>query len=126
MTKAALTIEAYVRLIAHDIFMSRRNFAALHQRVKQFPARVKTATAVPGVAVSSALDLACCFYPRRVLCLQRSAVLTMMLRSRGLPAHMVIGAQKLPFKAHAWVVLDGDVLGDRLATQEKFLIVEIC
>jgi hypothetical protein len=38
----------------------------------------------------------------------------------------VIGAQKLPFKAHAWVELDGVIIDDRLASREKFFILEEC
>jgi hypothetical protein len=61
-----------------------------------------------------------------VLCLERSSVLVKMLRRRGLPAHMVIGAQKLPFKAHAWVELDGAIINDRLVSREKFHVLEVC
>jgi hypothetical protein len=39
---------------------------------------------------------------------------------------MIIGAQKLPFKAHAWVEVDGEIINDRLASREKFLILEVC
>src|ERR1043165_29140 len=36
--------------------------------------------------VRAAVRDACVFYPKRVLCLQRSAAVTCMLRRRGLPA----------------------------------------
>jgi hypothetical protein len=39
---------------------------------------------------------------------------------------MIIGAQKLPFKAHAWVEIDGAIIGDRLASRERFLVLEVC
>jgi hypothetical protein len=39
---------------------------------------------------------------------------------------MIIGAQKLPFRAHAWVEVDGHILNDRLASREKFLVMEVC
>jgi hypothetical protein len=73
-----------------------------------------------------ALDVACIFYPNPVLCLQRSAVLVTILRKRGAPAQMIIGAQKLPFKAHAWVEVNGRIINDRLASCEKFLVLEVC
>jgi hypothetical protein len=44
-------------------------------------------------------------------CLKRSAAMTWLLRSRGYPADMVIGASVTPFLAHAWVELDGRVVG---------------
>jgi Transglutaminase-like superfamily len=126
MTTIVLTIEAYLRLVAHDIFVSRHDFAALHEHVKTFPVRRVTPKTNPVERICSALDKACCLYPKRALCLQRSAVLIKMLRSRGLHAHMIIGAQKLPFRAHAWVELDGRILNDRLASRENFLVLEVC
>ena len=77
-------------------------------------------------AVTFALNVACCFYPKRALCLQRSAVLVRLLRSNGVPAQVIIGAQKLPFKAHAWVEIDGQIINDRLASRESFLVLEVC
>jgi len=126
MTRITLLLQAYCGLIAHDLFMSRHDFASLHQQVKAFPTRQVTADSNLTEIVASAFDIACCFYPRQAMCLQRSAVLVKMLRRHGIPARMVIGAQKLPFKAHAWVEVDGRVIHDRLATREKFLVLEVC
>jgi hypothetical protein len=126
MRRAFIVVEAYLGLIAHDAFMRKHDFAALHQEIKTFPLRVKKPDHAVTEQVSNALDIACAFYPRQVLCLQRSAVLVKMLRKRGVPAHMIIGAQKLPFKAHAWVEVDGQIVNDRLASRETFLILEVC
>jgi hypothetical protein len=126
MTRIDLILRAYFGLIAHDFFMSRHDFASLNRRVREFTLRQGTAGTSATETVRFALDVACCFYPRRALCLQRSAVLVKILRAHGIPAHMVIGAQKLPFKAHAWVEVDGKIVNDRLASREKFLVLEIC
>jgi hypothetical protein len=126
MTRIVFILRAYIGLISHDIFMSRHGFASLHNRVKGFPQRRAGADAKGTEVLSFALDVACCFYPKQALCLQRSAVLVRMLRANGIPAHMVIGAQKLPFKAHAWVEVDGHIINDRLASREKFLVLEVC
>ena len=126
MTRITLIVQSYAGLIAHDLFMSRHDFASLHQRVKAFPVRQVMADSSVTEAVASALDVACCFYPRRALCLQRSVVLVKMLRRRGIPAQMVIGAQKLPFRSHAWVEVEGQIINDHLATREKFLRLEVC
>jgi hypothetical protein len=126
MSALLLLLEAYVRLLLHDLFMRGHSFVALYQRVKQFPcAPTSTADSSPE-AVCHALDLACALYGKQVLCLQRSAVLLQMLRQRGLPAQMMIGAQKMPFKAHAWVEVHGQVVNDRLASRENFLVLEVC
>ena len=126
MARLTLILEAYLRLVTHDVFMKRHDFAALHLRVKSFPLR--DAKNGPDVkeTIAASLDIASCFYPKQVLCLQRSTVLVKMLRARGIRAHMVIGAQKLPFKAHAWVEVDGKIVNDRLASREKFLVLEVC
>lgn len=62
---------------------------------------------------SMAMRHARVWYPKRVRCLQRSAVLACMLRSYGVPAQMVLGSQKTPFKGHAWVEVDGKAINER-------------
>ena len=126
MKNLLVFLEAYLRLIGHDAFMSRHDLAALHKQIRDFPRRPATMRGQDTELVCGALDAACALYPRQVLCLQRSTVLVKMLRSRGAPAHMVIGAQKLPFMAHAWVEVDGAIVGDRLASRERFLVLEVC
>lgn len=50
----------------------------------------------------------------RSSCLERSIVLCWLLRSRGIPAELRVGAQKHVerFEAHAWVECEGIVLND--------------
>lgn len=52
--------------------------------------------------------------PLRPNCLERSLVLWWLLRRRGVPAELRIGARKqdAQFEAHAWVELAGEVLND--------------
>ena len=54
--------------------------------------------------VCVAVNRAMMWYPKQVLCLQRSVVTTCLLRSSGVEAQLVMGAQRTPFKAHPWVV----------------------
>ena len=126
MTETVLILQAYIGLIAHDRFMARHDFAALHRRVRGFTLRRASRGTGETDAIVHALDIACCFYPKRALCLQRSAVLVRMLRRNGIQASMVIAAQKLPFKAHAWVEVNGKIINDRLAARESFLVLEVC
>jgi hypothetical protein len=63
-------------------------------------------------AVCAAVQQACVWYPKRALCLQRSAVTTCLLRLYGFAAEMVVGIRDMPFMAHAWVELDHDVVND--------------
>jgi hypothetical protein len=73
-----------------------------------------------------AVDVACAFYFRRVHCLQRSAATAIMLRRHGYGASLVIGAQVLPFKAHAWVEVEGRVVNDKPYMAEIYGVLERC
>jgi hypothetical protein len=44
--------------------------------------------------------------------LQHSAVVTCLLRRRGVAAEMILAAQEFPPKAHAWVEVAGEVVND--------------
>ena len=63
-------------------------------------------------AVCAAVETACVWFWREVSCLHRSAVTARMLRRSGVRAQMVLGAQSLPFKAHAWVEVGGRIVND--------------
>jgi len=39
---------------------------------------------------------------------------------------MVIGAQKLPFKAHAWVEVNEQVVNDKPYTREMYAVLDRC
>jgi hypothetical protein len=87
-------------------FRALRNTVA-HTQVSQ------AAASYDGLAlVRVAVRDACIFYPRDAKCLQRSAVVTRMLRRRGLKAQLVIGHFPLPQRWHAWVELNGSVVWD--------------
>lgn len=63
--------------------------------------------------VCGAINYACLWYPKTVLCLQRSAVTAYMLLGLGVPARVVMGAQVVPFKAHAWTEVDNEPVNER-------------
>lgn len=113
-------------LMFYDMLGFSRNFRRVHTVVS----RVKTAsrTAPPDVIdrVCHAINYACVVYPKPVLCLQRSAVTTWLFRRCGVPAEMVIGAQKLPFKAHAWTEINGRAVNERRDVQKIYGVWERC
>jgi len=117
---------ALIGLLAFDLLGFGRNFARMHRFVSDW--RVST-TEVSGKTVDDvccALNYACTWYPKRVLCLQRSAVTTCLLRSCGVRASMVMGAQILPFKAHAWTEVDGHVINERRPIGKIYKVLERC
>lgn len=56
-------------------------------------------------------------------CLEKSMVLWWLLRSRGIPAELRVGARKQAerFEAHAWVEFEGTVLNDFSETHLHFV-----
>lgn len=67
-----------------------------------------TATAVAGVAA---------LFPGRARCLEQSLTLMIVLRLDAIPARFKMGAQALPFFAHAWV----EVLGQPINSERELL-----
>jgi hypothetical protein len=70
--------------------------------------------------------MACIWYFKEALCLQRSAVTACLLRKYGVAGHLVIGAQQMPLKAHAWVEVDGRVVNDKQYVPEMYGILTRC
>jgi Transglutaminase-like superfamily len=121
-----LVLKAYLTLIYLDLYLARGNFAVLYNKVRNCPV-AKTRPAPDAVeCVCSAVDMACIWYWKEALCLQRSAAISCLLKRHGISAQLVIGAQRLPFKAHAWVEVDGRVVNDKPYMPEIYAVLERC
>jgi hypothetical protein len=121
-----LVFKAYWKLIYFDLYLARGNFAALYEKVRKYPVG-KEAPAPDGVErICAAIDMACIWYWKEALCLQRSAAATCLLKRYGVPAQMVIGAQHVPFRSHAWVEVDGRVVNDKPYISELFPVLDRC
>lgn len=121
-----LALQAYIELIHFDFYVSRRTFAALYQKVRDCAVRENTPVESEVQRICSAVDLACIWYWKEVFCLQRSAATACLLKRRGVRALMVIGAQQIPFKAHAWVEVNGSVVNDKPYTPEMYSVLDRC
>ncbi len=121
-----LVLKAYLKLVQFDLYLVRGNFAALYDKVRKYP--VGKPTAVPDAVerICAAVDMACIWYWKEALCLQRSAATACLLRKYGVPAQMVLGAQPMPFKAHAWVEVNGRVVNDKPYTPEMYAVLDRC
>lgn len=64
------------------------------------------------------------FYWKPLACLQRSIVLARLMRSRGIPAEVVIGYRPAPLVSHAWVEVDGYIVGDSPTYQRNLYVLE--
>ena len=121
-----LLLRAYLKLIHFDLYLARSNFAALYDKVRKCPLGKRTLPPDAVERICSAVDMACIWYWKEALCLQRSAATACLLKKYGVSAEMVIGAQQMPFKAHAWVEVDGRVVNDKPYTPEMYAVLDRC
>jgi hypothetical protein len=121
-----LVLKAYLKLIHFDLYLARGNFAALYDRVRSYPTGKKAEVADAIERICSAMDMACIWYWKEALCLQRSAATACLLKRYGIPAQLVIGAQHMPFRAHAWVEVDGRVVNDKPYVPEIYAVLDRC
>jgi hypothetical protein len=121
----SLFFAACWKLIRFDVYLARNDFAALYQKVRN--CKIEKNRPFRRVEeVCSAVDLASICYWKKVLCLQRSAATACLLKRNGIPAEMVIGAQQMPFRAHAWVEVQGRVVNDKSYTPEMYAVLDRC
>jgi hypothetical protein len=123
---SSLVLKAYFKLVQFDANVRRGDFAALHKKVREFPLEKQPVPADTIEKVCSAVNVACIWYWRQVLCLQRSAVTACLLKLHGVPAVMAIGVQPIPFKAHAWVEVEGRVVNDKPYMLEMYSVLDRC
>ena len=121
-----LVLQAYLKLLHFHLYLVRGDFSALYERVRK--SEVNNVVPIPDAVerICAAVDMACIWYWKRVLCLQRSAATACLLKRYGVPAQMVIGAQQTPFIAHAWVEVDGRVVNDKVYMPEIYAVLDRC
>lgn len=118
-----LAMRAFVELIRYDVVNSTFGFERIHAKLSRQKVQPKQAINDAAAMIPEAVSLAACFYWKPILCLQRSAVATRMLKKQGVDAHMVIGYRPSPFFSHAWVEVDGRVVNDSPAYKERLQVL---
>jgi prolyl oligopeptidase len=121
-----LFLEAYSELILFDFYVGRDDFQGLYRRVRNSRVAQKACSPDAAQLICRAVDLACIWYWKEALCLQRSAAAACLLKRHGVAAELVIGTQQIPFKAHAWVEVAGAVVNDRPYTPEMYQVLDRC
>src|SRR5712692_4581788 len=121
-----LQLQAYLKLIQFDFYLARKDFAALYNEVRDCPVANKAPSPDAVEQICSAVDMACIWYWKEARCLQRSAATACLLKRHGVAAQMVIGAQQMPFKSHAWVEVGGRVVNDKPYTPEMYAVLDRC
>lgn len=121
-----LVASAYVELIRFEYFLRRGQFERLYEAVRQCHVNRVPIKDTSVEQICTAVETACIWYFKQVLCLQRSAATTRLLRRNGIAAQMVLGAQQVPFRAHAWVEVDGLVVNDKLYIPQNYAVLDRC
>lgn len=119
-----LTMKALLALLIFDVRGFGGNFPKMCAVVSHWPVAQRQIPENAVQQVCDAVNNACVWYPKRVLCLQRSAVTTCLLRDCGVAAKMVMGAQNLPFKAHSWTEVDGRAINERRDVQRLYAVLD--
>lgn len=121
-----LFFQAMFMLLAYNVVSAIYPFQTLYSTVKRWKVTSRSGGQDAIDRVCMAVNYACVWYPKQALCLQRSFVTTYLLRKRGIRAEMVLGAQKLPFKAHAWVEVEGRAINERSNVQAIYTVWDRC
>jgi hypothetical protein len=124
-----LFLRGIFALLVYDVVSAACGFETIHSMVKRWKLAHNTSDSETSSIIDrvcTAVNYACVWYPKQTLCLQRSFVTTYLLRKCGISAQMVLGAQKLPFKAHAWVEVDGHAINERSNVQATYAVWDRC
>jgi hypothetical protein len=122
-----LIFKALLGLMVFYLLRLRKNVPRVYEVVTGWPRSLKAVPPSNGPQlVCNAVNYACVIYPRRVLCVQRSCITTCLARSCGIAAQMVIGAQKVPYKSHAWTEVHGHAINERRDVQSIYMVWDRC
>lgn len=122
-----LVLKSAAMLLYIDVVLKLRGLPRVHEIVRnQKVAPLRGPADIVANEICHAVDMACVFYFKQVMCLQRSAATTLLLRKYGWNAEMVIGAQVRPFKSHAWVEIGHAVVSDKPYMAEIYQELERC
>lgn len=120
---AWLVCRALYELVRYDALRAVLGFSWIHRRLGRQAVNSRATGATTADHVCEAVRLACCLYVKRVLCLQRSVCVVRLLRCYGVAARLVVGYRTMPFFCHAWAEVDGRVVNDSAAYQERLSVL---
>lgn len=120
-----LLLRTFFELIRFDLVNRLGGFRRVYSSVQQLTVSSPTQTQAEVIArICEIVNFACCFYWKPVLCLQRTVVTTRLLRAHGVEAKMVIAYRPSPFFSHSWVEVDGRIINDSPAYQERLIVLD--
>jgi transglutaminase superfamily protein len=107
---APLIIAAWLTLAFVHLVVALTGFPRLYRLIGRWRTW-GAAAAGPDAArrvedTCAAMTRARTYYFKYTWCLHSAAATVALLRLRGVPAQLVIGVRRIPFRAHAWVEVD--------------------
>lgn len=108
--RLSLMTRALFELVYIEAVMALRGMKGLQRVITRTPVRTRAGGRSEMPTIIRSMNRACIYYVKPVLCLQRAAVVTRLLRHRGVPATLVIGCQIAPVRSHAWVEVEGAIV----------------
>lgn len=113
---------AFIEFMFYEVIRRVGGFYTRHKIIRKWPiantSYQQESAELPRLC--EAVNAAAVWYPKQTLCLQKASVTTSLLRQHGFQADMKIGVRKQPFHAHAWVEVDGHVVGDHENVRKYF------
>ncbi len=116
-----VTVAAF-ELMRYDVLSALRGRPAL-PRTGHLQWRSRERHAHIAELTCDAVTVAACFYVKPVRCLQRAVCTARMLRRRGIPAEVVVAVRSLPFLAHAWVEINGQIVNESPVYRQRLTVL---
>ena len=117
-----LVVRAWCELVRFDLLRALSTGSTL--RLPLVAPWGQKATDTEGTStVCKAVATATCLYWKPVMCLQSSVCTARLLRTGGVPAHLVIGYRPDPFLSHAWVEVDDRVVNDSSTYRQRLIVL---
>jgi hypothetical protein len=120
---AWLILEAWLGFLYIDLIGSL-GFRVLQRVVSRTPRRAIEPSPHTIALVQRAFLVAAALYVRRARCLKRAAVVTRLLRRRGVDAKLVIGYHLPPLDAHAWVEVADKIVSEYQPGLEHYRVLD--
>lgn len=73
--------------------------------------------------LQTCLNKACKLFPLKTKCLEWAITLTLIGLKRKWPLNLIIGVQNYPFGSHAWVEVQGKIIGDDPTLRKNLAVV---
>lgn len=124
MTRAPGVFRCLVVVAAADIALRTLGFARTLKLARGLarPAAAPMTDEVMQATLNNIIT-ATAFYPGRSHCLEQAVAAFVLLRRRGVPAHIRLGVQPYPFYAHAWIELNGAPLTESSENVARFALL---